>query len=324
GKIYRSTNAGESWEPVFQASTDVDVYSFNVLQNGDALVGTIGNGMYRSTDNGATWQSISTGLSSSVFFSLSVNQSGHIFAGTLNDGLIRSTNGGTTWTSLLNSGLPLENPFPYVRSMVFNNDSVAFAGTYGRGVYQSTNNGNSWTPRIVGLPIASHFVLSLAINSQGDVFAGTESGIYRWVNNSGNWSDANSGLGNVYVRSVIVTPGGHVLAGTAGSGIFRTVNPTTSVESVAATTPTRFSLEQNYPNPFNPRTNVGFRVAERGFVTLKVFDLLGKEIATLVSEELSAGTYSIPWDASSLPSGVYLYRLQTGAYTETKKALLVK
>jgi Secretion system C-terminal sorting domain len=90
------------------------------------------------------------------------------------------------------------------------------------------------------------------------------------------------------------------------------------------TIPSAFSLEQNYPNPFNPTTNIGFRIADRGFVSLKVFDVLGNEIATLVNEEKSAGRYEIEFNASSLPSGIYFYKLTAGSFIETKKMLLLK
>jgi len=91
-----------------------------------------------------------------------------------------------------------------------------------------------------------------------------------------------------------------------------------------APTPLTFALEQNYPNPFNLTTNVEFQLAEEKFVSLKVFDLLGREAATLVAEERKPGRYKITWDASRLPSGVYFYRLQAGAFVETKKMVLLK
>jgi len=83
-------------------------------------------------------------------------------------------------------------------------------------------------------------------------------------------------------------------------------------------------LHQNYPNPFNPSTTIEFNIPKTGEVTLKVFNILGEEVATLISDRLSAGSYSYEWDASSLVSGVYLYRLQAGDYIETRKMILMK
>ena len=106
--------------------------------------------------------------------------------------------------------------------------------------------------------------------------------------------------------------------------------------------PNKFSLEQNYPNPFNPSTTISFRIPIQSFVSLKVFDLIGRELATIVSEELSAGAYSRQWNADAMTSGVYFYRLsvvpsaprdlvptddrdgQAGSYTETKKLVLLR
>jgi hypothetical protein len=88
--------------------------------------------------------------------------------------------------------------------------------------------------------------------------------------------------------------------------------------------PNDFSLFQNYPNPFNPSTNIEFRIKDFGLVTLKVYDILGREIATLVNEEKNAGTYMVTFNASNLASGIYFYQLKAGSFIETKKMLLIK
>ncbi|HEV8537468.1 MAG TPA: FG-GAP-like repeat-containing protein, partial [Bacteroidota bacterium] len=88
--------------------------------------------------------------------------------------------------------------------------------------------------------------------------------------------------------------------------------------------PSRYTLAQNYPNPFNPSTEVRFGVMSLGFVSLKVFDVLGREVARIVNEERQPGEYTERWDASGMPSGVYYYRLRAGAYSETRRMLLVR
>ena len=90
------------------------------------------------------------------------------------------------------------------------------------------------------------------------------------------------------------------------------------------TQPLTLQLEQNFPNPFNPSTKIRYQVAENDFVSLKVYDLLGNEVATLVNEVKPAGNYEVKFDASSLPSGTYFYKLQAGLLVETKKMLLLK
>ncbi|MCH8032514.1 MAG: T9SS type A sorting domain-containing protein [Bacteroidetes bacterium] len=85
-----------------------------------------------------------------------------------------------------------------------------------------------------------------------------------------------------------------------------------------------FKLFQNYPNPFNPATNIGFRIADFGFVSFKVYDVLGSEVATLVNDEKPAGSYEVKFSATGLPSGIYFYKLQTESFIETKKMILLK
>jgi hypothetical protein len=85
-----------------------------------------------------------------------------------------------------------------------------------------------------------------------------------------------------------------------------------------------FNLEQNYPNPFNPSTTIKFSVATNEFVTLKVYDVLGNEVTTLVNEQRAPGTYEVRFDAGSLASGMYVYKLQAGNFTQTRKLLLMK
>jgi hypothetical protein len=101
--------------------------------------------------------------------------------------------------------------------------------------------------------------------------------------------------------------------------------------SVGESTPQRLELSQNYPNPFNPTTEIGFRlpagqagISDFGFVALKVFDLSGREVATLVNEVKQPGTYTVQWNASKVASGVYFYRLQTGSFVQTRKMVIVR
>ena len=115
-----------------------------------------------------------------------------------------------------------------------------------------------------------------------------------------------------------------------GRIIFST-NPAVSVERQHDALPRTFSIT-NYPNPFNPTTTVRYsiplpadgHVSDQSLVTIKIFDALGREVATLVDEEKSAGTYSCVWDAKQLPTGIYFYTLRAGAFGETKRMVLLK
>ncbi|HVO76161.1 MAG TPA: T9SS type A sorting domain-containing protein [Ignavibacteriaceae bacterium] len=98
----------------------------------------------------------------------------------------------------------------------------------------------------------------------------------------------------------------------------------TGIEDYRTIIPSVYSLSQNYPNPFNPSTIINYRIPEEGFVTLKVYNILGKEVKTLVNENKTAGSYNIYFDGSGLASGVYIYRFKAANYSSTRKMLLIK
>ncbi len=101
-------------------------------------------------------------------------------------------------------------------------------------------------------------------------------------------------------------------------------NPITNIESSYSELPDKFSLEQNYPNPYNPSTKIKYSVPQSSNVVIKVFDILGNEIETLVNDEKPVGNYEVEFDATVLPSGIYFYRLQAGDYVDTKKMILLR
>lgn len=111
---------------------------------------------------------------------------------------------------------------------------------------------------------------------------------------------------------------------TDGSGVFKYSEDIVYVSRESQEFPEQFRLEQNFPNPFNPNTTIQYSVSQRQFVTVKVYDLMGIEIATLVNEEKRLGTYLVNFDASILASGIYFYQLKTENFFETKKMILLK
>lgn len=98
----------------------------------------------------------------------------------------------------------------------------------------------------------------------------------------------------------------------------------TNITKIGFEIPNVFKMYDNYPNPFNPSTTIKFQIKDLQFTTLKIYDIIGKEIETLVSEKLSPGTYSVNWNASQFPSGIYLYTIQSGDFVETKRMTLIK
>jgi hypothetical protein len=142
--------------------------------------------------------------------------------------------------------------------------------------------------------------------------------------------DEHFGLGNAAIidSMKIEWPNGQIDA-YSNIGVDRVVvahedSSLTRVHEKHESIPTGFELFQNYPNPFNPRTNIGFRIEETGWVTLKVFDVLGREIVTMKDEIVLAGNHIVPFDGSSLSTGLYVYRIVSGTSTDSKRMFLIK
>jgi uncharacterized delta-60 repeat protein len=148
------------------------------------------------------------------------------------------------------------------------------------------------------------------------------SGVQQWV------ATYNGGEQDV-ARDIIVDNSGYVYVtgyslGTGTDIVTIKYDNVTGIKVIGNELPAEYKLHQNYPNPFNPSTNIEFYVPKSNYVTLKIYDALGREIATLVNEQLKAGTYQVDWNASNYASGVYYYRLATKDYVETKKMILIK
>lgn len=99
---------------------------------------------------------------------------------------------------------------------------------------------------------------------------------------------------------------------------------TISISQISSVVPAEYKLNQNYPNPFNPATVIRYSIVENGFTSLKIYNSIGKEVATLVNQKQNAGTYEFKWDASQYSSGIYFYRLQSQDFIETKRMMLLK
>ncbi len=238
--------------------------------------------------------------------------------------LYRRPIAGGTWV-LDTAGL--QNAIVY--SITPDKSGNLYAGTYGGGIYKKT--GSTWsgfsTPN--GLGGSSAFVT--AMDSSGALWAGfaTQNGFnYLWhgifytTDNGSSWNYA--GLDSISVRALVVY-GDTVFAVTYNDGLYAlTKSGGTNGVRILPSTPNAFALAQNYPNPFNPATNLQFTIGSTQAVSLKVYDLLGREVSTLVHEKLNPGSYTIPWNASSFASGVYFYRLESGSFVETKKMVLMK
>lgn len=236
------------------------------------------------------------------------------FAGRSLGGVARSLNGGP-WimntTGLSNATV----------MGLATNDAYVFAGT-SDGVYRSSDSGSNWIQVNNGLTHPG--VTSLAA-FENFLFAGTSGGgVFRSSDNGTSWSDVGEGILNRYIVS-LVADDSMLYAGTFDGGAYRRplVDLTVSVVDEGTGGPLEYVLYQNFPNPFNPATRIEYQLPTTCHVSLKVFDLLGREVATLVNQSQPPGKHQASWDAGNSPSGVYLYRLSAGSYMTTRKMLLV-
>ncbi|MGE5498979.1 MAG: T9SS type A sorting domain-containing protein, partial [Syntrophothermus sp.] len=128
----------------------------------------------------------------------------------------------------------------------------------------------------------------------------------------------NSYLTDLYIKNVLIDPKGNIWAGSWESGLaaFYKDNPNFLSE--------QHMLQQNFPNPFNSMTQIEFYVPEAGNVQIKLFDITGREVMVLLDEQKAAGSYFLRMNGSRLPSGVYIYTVRSGSFTDSKKLLLIK
>jgi hypothetical protein len=297
------------------------LYGNGDFENYTVLAGTWGGGVFISNDGGCNWIEVNSGITNLYVRSLLIN-GGNYFAGTLG-GLFHSTNSGSEW-HLANQGINNPAITALARGGIY-----LYAGTSGGGIFRSSDNGANWFDANTGLGNLNISALAVSMLSNDEkVFAATwGGGVYYSTNNGEQWIAENEGMTGNLVRSLLVF-NNYLFAGNDDGSIWaRPLSDftTTAVNStVKYIMPQQFELSQNYPNPFNPITSISFSLPSRFYTTLKIFDVIGREVAVIVSEELSAGSYTRRWNAAQMPSGVFFYRLQVGAYTETKKLILLK
>jgi hypothetical protein len=354
--VFLSSNNGTNWTSAGLANCNVpalavsdtniiafvDEYSHPYGDNPAFPLGTVTTdsvfscGMYFSTNNGASWTFVNNGLQSVNVLGISGT---NLLAGVEDDSIFLSTNNGTTWKA--DSGLTPIGTYGVVSANAFAVSGMnTFAGAT-CGVFLSTNDGKSWTRVDSGLvPFNNADISANALAVYGTnifaVISGAANGVFLSTNNGTSWIDESSGLTKT-ITSIAVCDT-DLFIGVSYDELNQYNQPIevcgilrrslsemiTAVRENEINAPMQFSLSQNYPNPFNPTTVVSYQLPANGLVTLKVYDVLGRPVKTLVDERQNAGSHSVIFNGSSLPSGVYFYRLEAASYHDTKKLLLLK
>ncbi len=345
GGLMRSTNGGSSFT---SATSGLDLAYTNwstpwVLDKNNPSILYCGTyKIHKSTNRAVSWTAISPDLANGHVVNLgtittvdvSKSNPNVVYCGTDDANVWVTQNGGTNWTKI-NSGLP----YRWVTRVTIHPDSanicyVSLSGykvdSTGSHIFRTINYGASWTSIKGNLPDAPVNDIIIDPDRTSTLYIGTDIGVMTTTNLGVNWTSLGTGF-PTYVPVHDLTyhrPTGKLIAWTHGrSALSIIIPPPTSIgnniELIAG-----YRLYQNYPNPFNPVTKIKFDLPLRrgvgGMTTLKIFDIIGREIKILVNEQLQPGTYEVAFDGSNLPSGVYFYKLSIGNYTETKKMLMIK
>jgi len=327
GIILKTSNGGLNWMKIITGA----IVNLNTILCIDPYVAIIAgnNGLMMKTENGGNnWNTLNTGTPNSLKSLYFVNNIVGYCAGFAT--VIKTIDGGVTWnTVFMNTASSIS-----LNSVSFIDLQTGFvAGSKQANVFpyniesyliKTTNGGSVWSEQIVPNSGTLNSIYFIGSNN-GYLVGGTV--FYRTTNNGLNWITQNCISPPIAIfydvkftslnTGYIVSDRGMIFKTTDGGAIVEIINEGNS-------TPLNFSLQQNYPNPFNPQTKIKFDVPKASFTKLVIYDLLGKEVATLVNEELRPGTYEADWDASSFSSGVYFYRIVSGEFTETKKMVLMK
>jgi photosystem II stability/assembly factor-like uncharacterized protein len=314
-----TTLAQEGWFHQSSGTTN-DLYSVHFIDKNNGWVGGWGT-ILNTTDGGENWSSQTSGTPNSLLSVYFIDSNtGWAVGGYSSNTILKTTDGGTNW-NFQSSGITAN-----LYSVHFADSNTGWiVGELGT-LLKISNGGANWIGQSGSFFDNSLESVHFTDNNTGWAVGGWQGGIILNTTDGGeNWNHQTGepflGLDGVYFTDSntgwAVGGDGMILHTTNGGVSF------VEGEEIDET-PTDFSLSNNFPNPFNPLTKIKYSVPSSSNVLIKVFDILGNEIETLVNQEKTTGTYEITWYAEQLPSGVYFYKLQAGSFVETKKMVLMK
>lgn len=289
--------------------------------------------LYKSTDNGVSWNPQQLYDSyGALFLTFDMSRDSVLYAarnlGQSFFSIYRSTDDGASWVFVC--PLSFSPSYPIQRTVDFlaNGDTLVLATNHFPGLADSTcgislstDHGITWSSM---LPNTNVQKVSRDLLNANEIYAATQSGIYRSLNGGVGWELYTDSLPSLNLVDIRKDPYSDTLyVATSDSGVFQVFETSVGVREEAQE-PGEHRLLQNYPNPFNSSTRISFQISVVTIVKLIVFDVLGREVTTLVNEMKSPGQYDVGFDAANLAGDVYYYQLRAGRSVSTKKMLLVK
>ncbi len=325
--VYRTTNGGTSWTQVFNQVGGlffVDAIwmtsATNGIMYGDPGAATGGRWqLWKTVNGGVNWDS--TGLyvpqnggEAGWVNGLSVVSGTSMWFSTNAARTYYSVNGGTNWVAQTLPAAASTNGTIWFNSLLQGlSGSNATLNTTSTAGTVWTNTPLPGTATITGITGRSNFCW---VTRQAAI-------IYKSTDNGATWTPDYTN-GTVVYTSVAMARGGGRLWACTSTGTISKSDGLIAVTPISNEVPQTYNLVQNYPNPFNPTTNIRYSIPKASNVTVKIYDMLGNEVMTLVNEFQNAGTYQGKVDASNFASGVYFYTIRAGDFSETKKMSLVK
>ncbi|MBS1550684.1 MAG: T9SS type A sorting domain-containing protein [Bacteroidetes bacterium] len=331
--VQRSQNGGTSWTSGTSGLSGTASWVAPLLSHPDSagIFYTARQQVFKSTNWGASWSGISEAIGTIREMAICTSSPDVMFA-TSGSQIYRSTNRGYNFVNVTN-GLPNKT----ITSVNIHPDSsgvavVTQSGFGGGHLFKTTNGGTSWINISGNLPDspANDALIYYPGNATSVYLIATDVGVFITNNYGASWTELASGLPNTVAMHLDYNRVANKLRiGTHGRGVYEISN-LTGIPSISPGVPKGFSLEQNYPNPFNPSTTIKYEIPEKGNVSLKIYDAIGREVASVVDQIQEAGTYEVLFNAGSLSSGVYYYKIYTvtsgksADFSDTKSMILLK